>query len=322
MIRIFLPCLWNLRTGGPEAVHQLSDALLSQGFDARLVYYTEVDLLQKMAQIDVQSYAITGYAEHWSIPAEFPERENQIEDYAHYRTELARALPDEEGAVIVLPETLCHFASWFKRAKVLIWWLSVDNAFTALGRFNVNHLRAANVYHATQSQYAARFIDALQFPSLGMLSDYTVDLTHYARPLPWDERPKLVAIATGRKVIADLDAIVARIQERDPEIECVKIANFSRLQMADLFAKARAYVDLGNFPGKDRGPREAMAMGCVALAGHAGASDETGAFVVGSTEPEAIAEHVVMHMRGEPQFFAAPEREIFYKEAANVFAQL
>src|SRR5690606_16801027 len=98
------------------------DALIEQGFDARLVYFRWDDF-------------------KGSIPAEFPAYAPFAPEYARYKVELARSLPDEEGSVIVLPETAAMLAPAFQRAKVLIWWLSVDNAFGALSAINLNYLR-------------------------------------------------------------------------------------------------------------------------------------------------------------------------------------
>lgn len=253
---IFIFALHGVATGGPEATHQLSDALIEQGFDARLIYFRWEDLREGPLR-------------------EFPEYSAFAPEYERYKTSLARQAIDEEGHVIVLPETLAHAVPFFQKAKVLVWWLSVDNAFGALSAINLNYLRRPNVYHASQSRYAEKFCEALQLNHVGMLSDYTVDLKEYADPLPMSERPKIVAFnARPDKVIADLDAIVQEIKEIDPEIECIGIHGLKRNQIAAVFAQARVYVDLGNFPGKDRLPREAASMGCVPICLSVGAGAE------------------------------------------------
>lgn len=312
---IYILALHGIATGGPEAAHQLSDALIEQGFDARMVYFKWEDLAQ-------------------GIPPEFPEYGPFAEEYSSYKVNLARALPDEEGNVMVLPETALHLSFAFKRAKVLIWWLSVDNAFNALSGLragpqmspNMNYLRRPNLYHASQSRYAERFVEALGLNSLGMLSDYTVDLTQYATPLPMSERPKLVAFnAQPHKVpppLIDLEAIGAEIKRIDPEIDLVAIGGLPRKAIADIFAHARVYVDLGNFPGKDRMPREAISMCCCALVANAGAAEETGAFLCLHSDPAKIAREVVGFLTGEPQFVLPHERLIFFTEVRDVFSQL
>lgn len=247
---IYILALHNVRTGGPEALHQLSDALIEQGFDARMVYYDwrQIAALEGIGPGE-------GYC--------FGVRESTIEEYACYRTNVVEHVPNDGGAIIVLPEPLCHLAPWFANQTALVWWLSVDNGFGALAKINLNQLRRSNVRHATQSAYAERFVHALGFPHAGMLSDYTVDLTEYATPLPMAERPKLACFNANRHKVdaAHVADAMRELKDIDPEIECA-IVQGSRADVARLFARARVYVDLGSFPGKDRMPREAASMGC------------------------------------------------------------
>lgn len=306
---IFIFALHGVATGGPEATHQLSDALLEQGFDARLVYFKWPDLARGPL-------------------VEFPAYEAFAPEYARYKVNLARRAPDEEGTVIVLPETAVHLVPFYQKAKVLVWWLSVDNAFGALSGVNLNYLRRPNVFHASQSRYAEKFCEALQLNHIGMLSDYTVDLTEYADPMPMEQRPKIVAFnARPDKVIADLPAIGEAIANLDPEIRLIAIHGLSRPQVAAVFAQAQVYVDLGNFPGKDRMPREAMSMGGRALVAHAGAGAETGALVSGSTEPTAVAALIGRLVAGalegwDAETRASAERDTFFREVRDVFSQL
>lgn len=321
---IYIFALHGIATGGPEATHQLSDALIEQGFDARLVYFKWPDLARGPL-------------------IEFPAYEGFAPEYARYKVKLARSAPDEEGAVIVLPETLAHLVPFYAKAKVLVWWLSVDNAFGALSGVNLNYLRRPNVYHASQSRYAETFTQALQLNSLGMLSDYTVDLTEYAIPLPMAERPKLVAFnARPDKVIADLEAIGAEIAALDPEIRCIAIHGMSRPEIAAVFAAARVYVDLGNFPGKDRLPREAASMGCASLRFHAGAAKGGGDFIethwawgkLSLTDPSQTAkviaclvanvESLDMEVFNSRMYVKNETRKGFgfFKEVRDVFTQL
>lgn len=259
---IYLLCLHGVRTGGPEAIHQLSDALIEQGFDARMVYYTWNQIAALEAAKPQSAYF-------------FGERPVPYAEYERYRVNIVDSVPNSPDCVVVLPETLCHLAPKFDKATVLIWWLSVDNGFGALSRVNLNHLRAANVRHVFQSRYAEQFCAALQFDPIGALSDYTIDLREHATPIEWAERPMLVAYNANHKVIADLDRIIAS----RPELQFKPVSG-SRSQVAQLLASARAYLDLGSFPGKDRLPREAVLMGSVPVLGWTGAAntDLPGAF--------------------------------------------
>lgn len=312
---IYLFCLHGCRTGGPEAFHQLSDALIEQGFDARMVYYAKSDVNETRVDGDKVE-------DLWGIPRQFPDYACPFKEYAHYKAKIARSLDLSQPSIIVLPETLLHMAPLFPQHTVLIWWLSLDNGFNALAMRNLNYMREPYVRHAYQSRYAERVCDALGFVGVGMLSDYTTDLTQYAEPLPWAERPKLVLFNTNHKVIADWPAVIMEVAKLDEEIVCQALPQSSRAGLAEQFARARVYVDLGCFPGKDRGPREAESMGCLPLVLPVGAGGETGAFLAGSSEPAAVAELVVMLVRSEPHYAARHEREIFVAEVSEVFSGL
>lgn len=305
---IYILCLQNVRTGGPEAIHQLSDALIEQGFQARMVYYD----WNQIAALE-QSAPQSGYY--------FGARSNEIEEYARYKVSIADGVPNVPEVIVVLPETLCHLAPKFDKATVLIWWLSVDNGFGALSRVNLNHLRARNVRHAYQSRYAERFIKSLGLAIAGALSDYTADLRPYAPLLPFSERPKLVLFNTNHKVVADWRAIVAEVWKLDPEIECIPVGG-TRQGIAAMFARARVYVDLGTFPGKDRMPREAAMMGCIPLVDVCGAGLEygDGARYIDRFDVKETAREIVRQVGGlsrvtppthEVAFFRDEVREIF-----------
>lgn len=253
MKTIYLLCLHNVRTGGPEAIHQLSDSLLKQGFDARMVYYNRGHIARlEGGPIDEEGY-------HFSDAPEY--MRCQFDEYAHYATRIESAVPNSPDAIVVLPEAICHLTPKFNKATVLVWWLSVDNAFGALSRVNLNLLRG--VKHASQSYYATDFCHALGLPKVASLSDYTTSLASYAAPRPWVSRERRVAInANPLKVTADLDDLIRQI---GAGADCIKIVGFDRAKVAHTLATSRVYIDLGSFPGKDRMPREAASMGCAVL---------------------------------------------------------
>ena len=55
-------------------------------------------------------------------------------------------------------------------------------------------------------------------------------------------------------------------------MEFVPLKGLSRDELVALMNKAKLYIDFGEFPGKDRLPREAIINGCVILTGKLGAS--------------------------------------------------
>ena len=314
---IYILCLHGVRTGGPEAIHQLSDALITQGFDARMVYY---DWAQIAALEGMKPQP--GYL--------FGQRTNPIENYAHYAVNVTDRIPNEEGVIVVLPETLCHLAPLFDKASVLIWWLSVDNGFGALAKVNLNHLRKPGVQHAAQSVYANRFIVSLGLtPAPGAFrTDYTADMREIATPKPRAERLQLALFNANHKVVDDLQSIFDEVARLDPSISCQALHHMPRASLAELLSVARLYVDLGCMPGKDRLPREAWLMGCdVLTSSHYGAGDEF--FATKIEGREEAAPNIVAMMQRDDRFHSERgvlhiegERTVFFREAKAIFSEL
>lgn len=317
---IYVLCLHNVRTGGPEAIHQLSDALIEQGFDARMVYY-DWNQIAALEQAEPDDFYIFG------------PRENPIEEYARYKTRVEGTVPNQDGYIIVLPETLCHLAPKFPNATVLIWWLSVDNGFGALGRCNLQQLRGQRLRHVWQSRYAGRFLSSLQ---LGWreLSDYTSDMSEYLdeTPQPRSEREPLIVLnANAHKVAtANLDAAEAAITERCPQSRFKRLNGaLSRREVAQILAKARVYIDLGSFPGMDRLPREAAQLGCGVIVARTGAGrdDFFGAHSISHytwNETAAWTESYLSgrNLRTSTLGDHAREKEKFFSEARKTFTLL
>ena len=307
---IYILCLAGVRTGGPEAIHQLSDALIEQGFDARMVYYDWAQIAALEAAQPQEGYMFGSV------------HKNEIEEYARYKVNQSDVIWNREDTIIVLPETLCHLAPKFDKATVLVWWLSVDNGFGALAKVNLNHLRAENVKHAYQSRYAQQFLASLGLDSYH-LSDYTTDISKLAKPMPTDERANLVLFNANHKVTTDLQLIADQLGRADPSIECIPIRGLDRKEVAALFARARVYVDLGNLPGKDRMPREASLMGCDVLVASngAGATDFPFANVLNPAEAAAPNIYIMSECYGGAVRAINPdkERSDFFKEAGALF---
>ena len=85
-------------TGGAELLHQFVDVLNNNNFDARIVYY--------------------GDAEH-IVP----------NDYKKYNIKISEKIEDASNNVIVLFEGYFNALEKIKQAKVVLWWLSVDNFY-------------------------------------------------------------------------------------------------------------------------------------------------------------------------------------------------
>ena len=242
------------RTGGPEALHQLSDALLQQGHDA-IVWYvvpSDIDGIKDL-------YSRGQHTEETIL--DIGHRPSDIEDYKAYKTVTETRIQLSKEMCLVIPEVYIELVKYFNFCKNLIWWLSVDNAFGYLanGQVNLNYLRKKNCFHGYQSNYAKKFLDAIYLRQNYALSDYT---PKYNASTPARIKHS-VSINAGGKVIFNVDKLAKEIQEAcDCEIHLLR--NMSRMQVYESLESSKLYIDLANFPGKDRMPREALLRGaCV-----------------------------------------------------------
>ena len=242
------------RTGGPEALHQLSHALLEQGHDAVVWYVLPSDIegikdLYSRGQLTNETILDIGH------------RPSDIDEYKSYKTVTETHIQLSKDMCFVIPEVYIELVKYFDFCKNLVWWLSVDNAFGYLanGQVNLNYLRKNNCFHGYQSNYAKKFLDAIQLTQSYPLSDHT---PKFEVSMPARSKNS-VSINAGGKVIFDVEQLAKEIQETC-ECEVYLLKNMPRKQVYESLESSKLYIDLANFPGKDRMPREAMLRGaCV-----------------------------------------------------------
>ena len=253
-----LVCPHGVVSGGPEALHQLGQALRAAGHIAEMVY------------LPIAPSNLT------------PEK------FRQYGNPLSTELPDRPDIVVVLPELMTQLVWRFKRAQVVIWWLSVDNHFSAIqpkkwtkraklwlrNRWPPNRAYDfqphANLHHAWQSEYARRFLLGQGVATPLALTDYiSPDLIQAEADLSAQGRCNQVLFnpLKGKDFTEALRAACAG----DP-YEFVPLKGYTATQMRGLLGSAKAYIDFGEHPGRDRIPREAGACGCVVVTGQRGSA--------------------------------------------------
>lgn len=319
-MKIVILCPHGVRTGGPEALHQLSDSLHAAGHDARFWYVEQIDfdLISRMSTIqDVVSLT---------------PRDCVFDEYRHYKIHIFNEYNPNDQLVFVLPEVMAHLIPMLQRHKVLMWWLSLDYASASIGQINFNFLRAPYVAHAAQSHYAMGGCSALGL-SPQLLTDYTV--TPIIPSAALDVRPPRIALNANNKVIIDINYVERSLQDAVTGVEIIRVVNMDRRKIYETFATSRLFIDLGSFTGKDRMPREALQLGCNLIVGRSGA----GAHYEDYPLPEVYRPSpfdlggvvdLAKRMVSEPAHFApdfeamrrdvAGERTRFNEEVVRVFA--
>lgn len=257
--KIFVLYHRGLRTGGPEALHQLVSTLRELGQDAYLVpHYTTA-----------------------STP--------RVAQYSIYDAPEADAIEDIPGNIVVVPETFIEDVFGFKHARKMIWWLSIDNGLTFMGErmwqrsqagiptkiretwvpflrmlkhgdTPLQMRRRRDIVHLVQSSYAWSFIASRLNTVPSLLSDFTPQ-GEFGPANETKRNPRLVTYnpAKGAHIIDAVKKVC------DPSIEWLPIQGMTRPEVVRALQTCGIYLDLGHHPGKDRMPREAALSGALAV---------------------------------------------------------
>jgi signal peptidase I len=212
-------------TGGPEALHQLCDAINNNGGDAYIWYFGE-------------------------------DHDKPHPAYTHYNIKLTKELVDEEGYAIVFPEGEGKRIKQFKKAKLYFWWLSVNNAVLQGNHFldygntfdddRITHLyQSYFALHYLWSQNAVRYLPLFDFINDKYISE-SLNIT-----------PKENIVCFNPKKGYEYTYHLTQIL---PNVTFVPLVNMTREQVVDTLRRSKVYIDFGYHPGKDRFPREAALM--------------------------------------------------------------
>lgn len=261
-VLVFSP---SIKTGGPEALHQLAHQIACNGGTARMVYYdypfsTEGNVLR-------------------CGPGPFP----LVDYFAQYQPKVARETPLGPNTLAIFPEPLLKAAA--NRAAPYqkgLWWLSINNVFPGNPDFHNEEYRRGyfadpGILHFYQSAYARHLLFGHKAPQYFPLSDYT-DPQFIARSLSPSDNPPIrfrnnnvcFFPNKGRELAERFILGSAELRNR---VEFTAIHGMTKAEVRDTLFGARIYIDFGLHPGKDRVPREAAIAGAVVLLHDVGAAN-------------------------------------------------
>jgi hypothetical protein len=291
-VRFLIYCPVGVKTGGPECLYQLCDALNSLGHDA------------------------------WIVPTLETAKSEPCRDFDRYSVNYltnAKILTDD---ILIVPEVITRIPKWLgktiKPSNLVIWWLSVDNSplfpFKAFElqnheippfwrtvvrngnkktkykyksiprktlnyimdlKFRINYRLSSTAIdlklskHYAQSEYAKSVVSEKLGVKVEKLSDYVYGSEN--RNLPKSKKNNLQkVIAVNPFKGADL-FLTFKSLFRD-EVIFVELKGMTTEVIAQTLSESDLYLDLGHFPGKDRIPREAILEGCPVLLAKRGAA--------------------------------------------------
>jgi hypothetical protein len=232
--KIFVLAPANGVTGGPEALHQLVDAIRSLGGEAHISYQP---------------------IEKWDAPVP--------EAYRGYDVAPA-PLEDEAGNLIVVYEARPLLIRNFKRAATAIWWLSIDHFVNRQERPGWDEIQRC--LNFSQSQYATDYL-AMHGIAAAPLTDYLH--RDFGKPLPSAARRN--AIAYNVKSARAVERLKSRLPPLRL-LQWVLVDRMDRADVSALLSQVKLYVDFGLHAGRDRMPREAALCGACVLTGLQGSA--------------------------------------------------
>ncbi|MDA8089118.1 MAG: hypothetical protein M0Z61_02680 [Nitrospiraceae bacterium] len=258
--KIFILCPAKAATGGPEAIHQLAYNLRKElNLDARIFYY----------------------------PPNVPDPVHEA--YKMYDIPFVNSIEDGQDHLLIVPEVyegLLNFTRYNEGRKI-IWWLSVDNFYETRHNHYLNLFKVFNVislsfektilkdpfvrqasYHLVQSFYAKKELSGEGLPEerMAVVSDYLNDFFLNQR-IDDGEKENIVAYNPRKG-----HEFTQKIIDTARDVRFVPLIDMTRDEVIGTLKKAMVYIDFGNFPGKDRIPREAAMLGCCVITGKRGAA--------------------------------------------------
>ncbi len=247
-------------TAGPEAIHQLVADLNRLGQPASVVYFP--------------------FNQIFSTAPVYQKYEAPISQYI-----------DEEDSLIIFPEIVTTYAFKVRKAKVAIWWMSVNNftcqrygyvwrdklryvKYFLKGLRPLGGVKALKKFiHFAQSNYAMEFLKKNGIDGQ-LLSDpipfYTSEdyLNSIGVKYAQAKRDNIILYNPHKGAL-----ITRRLMNRYPHWIFKPLQGYNREQLAGIFLSSKIYIDFGHHPGKDRLPREAGIHGCCVITGKNGAAE-------------------------------------------------
>lgn len=255
--KIIIFCPPKKVTGGPEALHQLSNKLYELNFDNVFMHYV-------------------------------PSKNNaKAENYKIYKTKEIATVEDHPENILIIPESMTFLIKKYPQSQKIIWWLSVDfykilmdyrirkqSFFTKLF-YNQNdkeyHFEALpNVFQWAQSYRSSVYLKDHGIPESQI--DYVCD---YINPIFLENKEIIQKNLTNKTILYNPKKGKKEISElikASPDLQWVPIQNMNASQIKELMSKSLLYVDFGENPGRDKMLRESVSQDCCIISGKNGSS--------------------------------------------------
>lgn len=242
-LEVMVVCPAHVATGGTEALHGFVHELNKvKGVHARLWY--------------------------WNVHSDDP----CPEAFRGYACDHVIDLPYDFDGALVVPEIWANSVMQYDCIRA-IYWLGVDayagwTPDVERGKF----LEDKSIIHIVQSEYAWDVLSKLRVKHIVKCTD-TVNADFYD---DYDEAERSDAVLYNP---AKSTPFMKQLMDECADIEFKPIAGMDRQQVIDTMRRSKLYIDFGEFPGRERIPREAALCGCCLITGKIGSAGYDGDFL-------------------------------------------
>jgi len=185
------------------------------------------------------------------------------DEYSKYNCEYVITMPDDFDGILIVPEIYASKLTWFTCRKA-IYWLGVDAYATWTPPRDYGAFLDDDILHIVQSEYAYDFLSKLGVKRIV----YCTDALNEDFYEPYKEEPRSdTVLYNPAKATSFMGELI-----KASGVEYKPIQNMTRAEVIDSMRHAKLYVDFGEFPGRERMPREAALCGCCLITSKIGSA--------------------------------------------------
>lgn len=187
------------------------------------------------------------------------------DDYLVYGNSVNNVLHDDD--ILMFPEIWADYTNEprYAKYKKIVYWESVDNYFPHTPRDRWYKF-GKDTLHISQTEYSNRFLaDVVKTDEVIEITDYVND-DYLDCDISGKRDP--VVLYNPAKGMEFTDKVI----ELAAGVAFKPITGMARKEILELMKKSMVWIDFGNFPGKDRLPREAGACGMCLITGKRGSA--------------------------------------------------
>lgn len=265
--RVVIVCPAYLKSGGPENLCQIYAALQTLNFEIYVLWVDNTDNVFKEYKDGVW------YLCHQDINLA---TDIYVQNYGvNY---LSCDVPLDEKTFVIVPEIWSDYIYFFENAKKGISWLSIgyinvdrcaEILLPLIEQKKLDHLDCVHLSQAPWIQKVLHYWGAKSF----LLGDYIS--RPYFSGSKTHKSPNSIAYFPRKG-----GNLAAKFIEQYPDFYFIRLEKLNQLGMLWALDSARIYIDFGDFPGKDRIPREAILRNCIIFIHNKGCATDVESFPI------------------------------------------